>query len=180
MNPRSSVKSLRVLYTNPSDDYSFNPNSTDNGYSGHTEFDFGKKRYSTEDEETVEFGNSTSSLFSDSPSINEMRSVVTNMQQRQRLPEAEPQPEPMRKPRHVYAPPGKVGVAIDVVNGHPIVHKVKRGSPLEGLLHPRDWVIAIDDVDTTSMSAADVTSLMVKRMNYNRKITVMRGDVGFT
>jgi C-terminal processing protease CtpA/Prc len=78
--------------------------------------------------------------------------------------------------QHVFAPPGKVGVAIDVVNGNPTVHKIKRGSPLEGLLKPKDLVIAIDDVDTTSMSAADVTHLMVKRMNYRRKITFVRKD----
>jgi hypothetical protein len=59
-------------------------------------------------------------------------------------------------------------VAIDVVNGNPTVHKIKRGLPLEGLLKPKDLVIVIDDVDTTSMSAVDVTHLIVKRMNYQR------------
>mmetsp|Transcript_7122 Transcript_7122/g.13048 ORF Transcript_7122/g.13048 Transcript_7122/m.13048 type:complete len:621 (+) Transcript_7122:384-2246(+) len=78
--------------------------------------------------------------------------------------------------QHVYAPPGKVGVAIDVINGQPVVHKVKKGSPLEGLLKPMDIVVAIDDVDTTCMSAADVTHLMVKRMNYRRKISVVRPE----
>ena len=74
----------------------------------------------------------------------------------------------------VYAPPGKIGVAIDVIHGHPCVHMVKRGSPVEGLLQPNDKVLSIDDVDTSCMSAADVTHLMVKRMNYQRKITVIR------
>ncbi|KAL7472439.1 hypothetical protein ACHAXS_012831 [Conticribra weissflogii] len=78
--------------------------------------------------------------------------------------------------QHVYAPPGKVGVAIDVINGQPVVHKVKKGSPLEGLLKPMDIVVAIDDVDTTCMSAADVTHLMVKRMNYRRKISIVRPE----
>ena len=64
--------------------------------------------------------------------------------------------------QHVYAPPGKVGVAIDIQDGQPVVHKVKKGSPLEGLLQPQDIVVAIDDVDTNCMSAADVTHLMVK------------------
>ena len=103
--------------------------------------------------------------------------------------------------QHVYAPPGKVGVAIDIQDGQPVVHKVKKGSPLEGLLQPQDIVVAIDDVDTNCMSAADVTHLMVKvsyglkcilsckiwfdellttysallqRMNYRRKITFVR------
>lgn len=67
-----------------------------------------------------------------------------------------------------------MGVAIDVVDGRPVVHRVKKGSPLEGLLQPNDRVLAIDDVDTTTMTAADVTSLMVKRMDYGRKITIAR------
>ncbi len=72
----------------------------------------------------------------------------------------------------MFSPPGKVGVAIDVdPEGRPVVHRVKTGSPLEGLLKSGDRVLAIDDVNTTSMSAADVTSLMVRRMNYGRKIT---------
>lgn len=76
--------------------------------------------------------------------------------------------------QHVYALPGKVGVAIDVQDGQPVVHKVKKGSPLEGLLQPQDIIVAIDDVSTNCMSAADVTHLMVKRMNYRRKITFVR------
>ena len=33
-----------------------------------------------------------------------------------------------------YAPPGKLGVAIDTVNGQPVVHRIKEGSPLKGIL----------------------------------------------
>lgn len=69
--------------------------------------------------------------------------------------------------QHVYAPPGKVGVAIDVQDGQPVVHKVKKGSPLEGLLQPQDIIVAIDDVETNCMSAADVTHLMVKVCLYD-------------
>jgi len=74
-----------------------------------------------------------------------------------------------------YAPPGKLGVAIDSgVDGKPIVHRIKPGSPLEGFLVPMDRIVAIDDVDTTCMSAADVTHLMVKKMNQRRKISFVR------
>ena len=65
-------------------------------------------------------------------------------------------------------------MAIDTIDGHPVVHKVKKGSPLDGLLQPMDAILAIDDVDTTCMSSADVTQLMVKRMNYRRKIVFVR------
>lgn len=80
----------------------------------------------------------------------------------------------------VYAPPGKLGVAIDVVNGHPVVYRIKAGSPLTGFLRKMDRIVEIDGVDTTHMSAADVTNLMVKNMSKRRKITYMRGDGVFS
>jgi hypothetical protein len=76
--------------------------------------------------------------------------------------------------QHVFAPPGKIGVAIDVLNGQPVVHKVRKGSPLEKMLKPNDVIIAIDDEDMSCMSAADVTSIMVRRMDRVRKITFAR------
>jgi hypothetical protein len=80
-----------------------------------------------------------------------------------------------RLPRqHVFAPPGKIGVAIDVVNGQPIVHSVRRGSPLEKMLQPNDIIISIDDEDVSCMSAADVTSKLVRKMDRVRKITFVR------
>jgi C-terminal processing protease CtpA/Prc len=76
----------------------------------------------------------------------------------------------------LWAPPGKLGVAIDVVNGHPVVHSLKAGSALEGFLSKGDRIVQIDEIDTSLMSAADVTSLMVRRMNDRRKIVYIRGD----
>lgn len=76
----------------------------------------------------------------------------------------------------LWAPAGKLGVAIDVVNGQPVVHRVRDGSPLEGFLQKGDKVVAIDEVDTSYMSAADVTALMVRRMTKRRKIVYVRGD----
>ena len=90
-------------------------------------------------------------------------SVASYTQELQNLPK-----------QHVFAPPGKIGVAIDVLNGQPVVHKVRSGSPLEKMLQPNDIIMAIDDVDTTCLCAADVTSLMVRRMDRVRKITFVR------
>jgi len=78
--------------------------------------------------------------------------------------------------QHVFAPPGKIGVAIDVFNGQPVVHKVRKNSPLEKMLRPNDVIVAIDDEDASCLSAADVTSLMVKRMDRVRKITFVRRE----
>ena len=170
-NANNSIKSSTVLNTRPpEDDYSFDPLSSDNGYNGYAipRFNNNYVKHSNEDlslrDESVSFEHHSTSrsspLFRDSL----MDKLNT------------PDKQYEKEYQHVFAPPGKVGVAIDVVNGNPTVHKIKRGSPLEGLLKPKDLVIAIDDVDTTRMSAADVTHLMVKRMNYRRKITFVRKD----
>ncbi|KAL7549672.1 hypothetical protein ACHAWF_012937 [Thalassiosira exigua] len=76
--------------------------------------------------------------------------------------------------QNVFAPPGKIGVAIDVYNGQPVVHKIRKNSPLENMLKPNDVILAIDDEDASCLSAADVTSMMVKRMDRVRKITFVR------
>ena len=77
-------------------------------------------------------------------------------------------------PNVCYAPPGKLGVAIDCVDGVAVVHKVKPGSPLEGILTHLDRIVAIDDTDTTKMSASEVTRLMVSNMDKSRKIYYIR------
>ena len=74
----------------------------------------------------------------------------------------------------LWAPAGKLGVAIDVVEGRPIVWRIKPGSPLEGFLDRGDIIVAIDEIDTSHMSAADVTSIMVRRMRQRRKIVFIR------
>lgn len=74
-----------------------------------------------------------------------------------------------------FAPPGKLAIAIDTVNGQPVVHRVREESPLAGVLRRLDIIVAVDEEDTSSMSAADVTTLMAKKMDKRRKITFMRG-----
>lgn len=71
-----------------------------------------------------------------------------------------------RLPRdQIYAPPGKLGVALDIFNGQPVVQKIRKGSPITGMLQVGDIILAIDDVDTSCMSLAEVTFLMVKTWN---------------
>jgi len=72
------------------------------------------------------------------------------------------------------APPGKLGVAIDNFHGTPVVHKIKPGSPLDGVLFCQDKIVRIDNIDTSSMSASEVTKLMVTKMTRKRKITYIR------
>eukprot|EP00547_Thalassionema_nitzschioides_P003092 CAMPEP_0194208360 /NCGR_PEP_ID=MMETSP0156-20130528/6832_1 /TAXON_ID=33649 /ORGANISM="Thalassionema nitzschioides, Strain L26-B" /LENGTH=412 /DNA_ID=CAMNT_0038935311 /DNA_START=38 /DNA_END=1276 /DNA_ORIENTATION=- len=74
----------------------------------------------------------------------------------------------------LWAPAGKLGIAVDVVEGRPVVWRIKPGSPVEGFLQNGDFILGIDEVDTSNMSAADITSIMVRRMRQQRKITYVR------
>ena len=75
-----------------------------------------------------------------------------------------------------YAPPGKVGLAIDTKNGQPVIHQVRDNSPLVGVLRHLDVIVGIDDIDTSSMTAADITQLMNERIDKRKKITFLRGE----
>ena len=92
------------------------------------------------------------------------------------------QPEPLSsRPKkvfrsHCFAPPGKIGVAIDVDRGQPFVHKIRKGSPLENMLKAGDKIMAIDEIDTSCLNSADVTQIMVKRMDRVRKISFLREE----
>ena len=55
------------------------------------------------------------------------------------------------------------------------MHRLKPGSPLDGVLKLMDRIIAVDDIDTSRMSATEVTKAMVSRMRKTRKITYIRG-----
>ena len=163
-----SAKSLRVLYNRSSgDDYSFDP--------------FGTETPPTFYKDNV---SDTSSYTADNDSNDQLRLRKSNGAAREESISFVSQPDETDSSLfsgnsvqdHIYAPPGKVGVAIDVINGRPTVHKIRNGSPLEGLLQAGDIILSIDDVETSNMSSADVTQLMVKRMNYRRKISFIRSS----
>lgn len=91
---------------------------------------------------------------------------MSHKEERKRLPCG-------RVKRTCYGPPGKLGVLIDTSKSGPVVHEVKDSSPLRGVLYPGDLIIAIDDVDVRSMTAAIVTSMMAKRIDKHRKMTIL-------
>ena len=74
--------------------------------------------------------------------------------------------------RECFAPPGRLGIVIDTTLEGPIIHKVNPGSPLEGIVWPGDIIVAIDDTDTTTLSANEITALMAKNTNQRRKLTI--------
>jgi C-terminal processing protease CtpA/Prc len=73
----------------------------------------------------------------------------------------------------ILAPKGKLGVVIDTTKHGPVVFQVKDGSPLQGAVFPGDRIIAIDDIDTTGMTANNITTIMSRKAELGRRITVV-------
>jgi C-terminal processing protease CtpA/Prc len=63
----------------------------------------------------------------------------------------------------IFAPPGPIGVVVDTTQAGPIVHSLKKSSPMQGLISPGDLILALDGKDVRRMNAATFTRLMAKR-----------------
>jgi C-terminal processing protease CtpA/Prc len=76
----------------------------------------------------------------------------------------------------VYAPAGKLGMVVDTPGeGPPIIHAVKDTSPLAGKMLVGDRLVALDDVDVSTMTAVRVSKLLSRKSNNEfRKLTVVR------
>lgn len=143
-------KSLEVSQTND-DDFSFDPLVTYNRHNNNFFTDV-----------TTLSSNQSSTAVS-SPLFEPHASNNSYTEELHRLPRDQ-----------IYAPPGKLGVALDIFNGQPVIQKIRKGSPITGMLQVGDIILAIDDVDTSCMSLAEVTFLMVKNMERVRRITFVR------
>jgi hypothetical protein len=74
----------------------------------------------------------------------------------------------------VFAPPGPIGIVVDTTQAGPIVHSLKKSSPMQGLISPGDLILALDGKDVRRMNAATLTKLMAKRSRQSeRKFTLM-------
>ncbi|KAL7456720.1 hypothetical protein ACHAWC_008197 [Mediolabrus comicus] len=143
-------KSLEVSQTN-NDDFSFDPLVTYN------------KRNNNFFTDVTTLSSNQSSTAVSSPLFEPHASNNSYTEELHRLPRDQ-----------IYAPPGKLGVALDIFNGQPVIQKIRKGSPITGMLQVGDIILAIDDVDTSCMSLAEVTFLMVKNMERVRRITFVR------
>jgi hypothetical protein len=54
----------------------------------------------------------------------------------------------------VYVPRGRLGLIIDTKSSGPVVHSIKPSSALIGVLEKGDKILAVNDIDTTTMSVA--------------------------
>eukprot|EP00957_Ditylum_brightwellii_P018691 1404311-Ditylum_brightwellii.AAC.1 len=73
-----------------------------------------------------------------------------------------------------YAPPGSLGVVIESTPRGPCLHNIYSKSPLLGIVGKGDYIIAVDDDDTTELSAAELTCLLAMRSEQpQRKLTLV-------
>ena len=96
----------------------------------------------------------------------------------------------------IYAPSGVLGVVIDTPpssssstngnndnssssssngGGRPVVHAIKDTCPIRDEIHVGDILIAVDDIDVTAMTAVEVSRLISRKSNQERrKLTLIR------
>ena len=80
---------------------------------------------------------------------------------------------PFRVKRNVIAPPGKLGIIIKQSLKGCMIHGVKSGSPTEGRLFGEDLIVALNDEDVTGHTAQQLTLLIAKNIDIDKKFTVL-------
>jgi len=81
----------------------------------------------------------------------------------------------------IYAPPGKLGVVIDVPPRAttPVVHAIKDTCPIRNEILVGDQLLAVDDQDVTAMTAMEVSRLISRKSQQRaRKLTIRRARSG--
>jgi len=75
-----------------------------------------------------------------------------------------------------YAPPGALGVVIDSTPEGPMIHSLKKTSPLLGMVNRGDLIIGLDGINTRNMTAGRLTRIMAKRSQQpQRKLSFLVG-----
>ena len=77
----------------------------------------------------------------------------------------------------VLAPSGPIGIVVDTTERGPVVHSLKKGSPMQGLINPGDFIVALDGEDVRKLNAATLTKLMAKKASQaERKFMLLPSD----
>jgi len=80
--------------------------------------------------------------------------------------------------REVLAPAGKLGIMVANAKGiagrgGPTVHTIRPGSPMEGMIYVNDVIVGVNDVDTRTFTANDMTRLIKDTAGEGRRIYVL-------
>ena len=75
----------------------------------------------------------------------------------------------------VIAPPGKLGVILanKADSKGTVVSGVRTSSALVDKVFPGDRIIAIDGEDVSRMKVSEITSIMARKAEYERKLTIL-------
>ena len=79
----------------------------------------------------------------------------------------------MRGRKDIFAPAGKIGIIIGTSKYGPIIESIKSDSPLIGKVFPGDYVLAIDNVDTSDWLAENVAKLVAAKTDCVKKLTLL-------
>jgi C-terminal processing protease CtpA/Prc len=87
--------------------------------------------------------------------------------------------QPKQTLLEIYAPPGKLGVVIDVPANSttPVVHAIKDNCPIRNEINVGDQLLAVDEEDVRNMTAVEVSRLISRKsLQQARKLTVLRSE----
>ena len=79
----------------------------------------------------------------------------------------------MRGRKDIFAPAGKIGLSIGTSKYGPIIDSINDESPLKGSVFPGDYVLAVDDVDTSDWLAQNVAQLVAEKTDTVKKLTLL-------
>lgn len=74
--------------------------------------------------------------------------------------------------RIIIAPPGRLGITIDTTESGQVVHSVESDSPLKDQIHSGEYIIAINDVVTKSMSSDAISALLQASVDHEKRFVV--------
>ena len=90
-----------------------------------------------------------------------------------------------RSTETIHAPPGALGLIIvnSSLNGSnlgPVVFSLERGSPLDGVVHPKDRILQVDSIDVSAVDCAIVTTILAERKEQEVRVLIIQPfDDGF-
>jgi C-terminal processing protease CtpA/Prc len=75
----------------------------------------------------------------------------------------------------VTAPPGKLGIILanKADSKGTVVSGVRTSSALADQIHPGDRIVAIDGEDVSLMTVSEITTIMARKSDFERKLTVL-------
>lgn len=75
--------------------------------------------------------------------------------------------------RVVVAPAGRLGIVIETTIVGPVVHQIFPNSPVGHMISLGDILVAINDIDTTTMSASAISNLICQTSDRSRTLTIL-------